>query len=409
LGAHFPAFDSFRALAALTVFLFHVSGYLGGMGGAFGRYVTQRTAGWPAVGVGVFFLISAFLLYRPFVQARRDGDPMPRLVPYGVRRILRIVPAYWFALPIVALILGRTYVFSGAGILKYFLFLQVYSKFDEQGGLAQGWTIDVEMTFYVALAVIAYLMARRPVRSERSFVTGELGMCAGLLIGSMLWQIAMLHWLPISSPQIFAAFLSLPGSFDLFAMGMALAVISVALGDSRPWPIRVIDRAPWLAWVGAAACYWALVHWSLLFHGRTFPWLVTHELRGLFAVFVVLPGVFGTPGRGWVRRFLDWRPLRWAGKTSYGFYLWHVVVITELADAGLHHDIGGFGFFLVALAVSYALGAASWYGIERRALLLGRRLSGVDGRAAADLATPAAPLTEGPPSVVLSGAPPPAR
>ena len=75
----FPALDSLRAVAALGVLLFHAVGY-------YARGAPEGTAFGPCiarldVGVTVFSLLSGFLLYRPFVQARRPGRPRPPLVP----------------------------------------------------------------------------------------------------------------------------------------------------------------------------------------------------------------------------------------------------------------------------------------------------------------------------------------
>jgi peptidoglycan/LPS O-acetylase OafA/YrhL len=410
LSSHFPLLDAFRGIAAISVFAYHAPQ----IPGVFGKYLSQRTTGWPTLGATVFFLISGFLIYRPFVQARHDGLPMPRLLPYAARRFFRIVPAYWVALPIVALVLSESYVFTPGGLLRYFGFLQVYSSHTEQQGIAQGWTIGVEVTFYIALALIAVVMARRPARSERNFLATELGMCAALFVGSIVWQIVALAIVPVTSAQIYASVLSLPGTFDWFALGMALAVLSVAVGDSRPPVVALIDRAPWLPWLIAAGINVIMVHQASIFtHGRTVPWVGLHLLRGACAFFILLPAIWGVWNRGWVRKLLAFRPLAWGGKTSYGFYLWHVMVLTELADAGLH---GGW-LFVAALAGSYVMGALSWYGIERHALRFARRLSGVPP-AAVDLATPAAPYTEVPDSeaaaggpVVLggAGAPPPGR
>ena len=44
------------------------------------------------VGVAIFFLISGFLLYRPFVFARLGGEERPSTGAYAWRRFLRIVP-----------------------------------------------------------------------------------------------------------------------------------------------------------------------------------------------------------------------------------------------------------------------------------------------------------------------------
>ena len=74
----------------------------------------------------VFFVLSGFLLYRPFVRARLLGGPAPPGAAYGWRRVLRIVPAYWVALALIALWLARRDVLEPGGALVYCGFLQIY-------------------------------------------------------------------------------------------------------------------------------------------------------------------------------------------------------------------------------------------------------------------------------------------
>src|SRR4051794_10645880 len=115
-SVRFPLFDSLRAIAALTIFLFHIAFVLHLLGG-------RTLSPWLAqlnVGVPIFFLISGFLLYRPFAQTRFSGDPSPAVGPYAIRRLFRIVPAYWVALTIVAVWLGPFGVWAAKGIGPYY-------------------------------------------------------------------------------------------------------------------------------------------------------------------------------------------------------------------------------------------------------------------------------------------------
>jgi peptidoglycan/LPS O-acetylase OafA/YrhL len=372
----FEAFDSLRAIAALSVLVYHASYYTNGLRGSAASYLTQRTAGFPTEGVVIFFAISGFLLYRPFAQARFDGVPGPRLWPYAARRVLRIVPAYWVALIGVTVVLGLGGVFTFHGVGTYFGFLQVYDVRTLDGGMGQAWTLDVELTFYIGLVVLALGLRRVAVRRRRSFLVTELGALVVLSIGSILWQIAWLHWSSEASPRYYPALISLPASVDLFAVGMGLAVLSVGLAGRDSPLIGVIDRAPWMAWLVGAACYWALVHSTVLFGGpRTIPgWVIPHELRAAVALGLLAPAVFGTPGRGWVRRLLGMRWLRWLGEISYGLYLWHLAVVIELSRHRVSERFGTAVFLVAALSISGALAAGSWYGLERYAVGLGRRV-----------------------------------
>ncbi len=111
-GRHSPL-DGLRAVAAVAVLLTHAAIYSGlaSAGGDTARYA-QRLE----VGVAVFFVISGFVLYRPFVSARLDGRPLPLLGRFAGRRALRIVPAYWLALTVSAVALGLAGVLSLSGV-----------------------------------------------------------------------------------------------------------------------------------------------------------------------------------------------------------------------------------------------------------------------------------------------------
>src|SRR3954447_10575753 len=92
MRTRFPLMDSCRGLAALSVVAFHVAvvGHL--RDGTLGPLQDGLRGG-----VQVFFVLSGFLLYRPFVAARFEGREIS-LGRYGWSRFLRIVPAYWLAL-----------------------------------------------------------------------------------------------------------------------------------------------------------------------------------------------------------------------------------------------------------------------------------------------------------------------
>ena len=99
----YPEVDALRAIAAIAVLGTHAAIFAGAdyPGSEVGRYA-QRLE----VGLTIFFVISGFLLYRPFVAARvrhRDG---PRTAAYAWRRLLRIAPAYWVALTLSAVLVS---------------------------------------------------------------------------------------------------------------------------------------------------------------------------------------------------------------------------------------------------------------------------------------------------------------
>lgn len=368
----FPLFDSLRALAALSVFAFHVA-FFGGLldDRALAPYLAQLN-----VGVPLFFLISAFLLYRPFAQARHAGSRSPALVPYAVRRALRIYPAYWVALVIIAAALGLSQVFDPGGAVRYFALLQIYDSGTIVGGIGQAWTLAVEVSFYAVLPLWALLMRRLPARTTRGFLATELAGLALLFAAGLAWKLATLDAGAGGELRFTPEMVVLPAFLDHFALGMALAVLSVALAGrpERRGALALLDRAPWLPWALAAIAFVAAgsVGDGV---GSASGEVVRHELRGLVGLGLLLPAVFGAPERGAVRRLLGRPWLLWLGLVSYGFYLYSPAIMDGLVRLGAVDTLGAAGLGLVAVPLSVAAAAASFYLLERHALRLGRRLS----------------------------------
>ena len=79
----FALFDSLRAIAVLGVLTFHVFA----LSGALGRPVLGDAAAvLGSQGPILFFVISGFLLYRPYVAARAAGRPVPAGRPLSAPR-----------------------------------------------------------------------------------------------------------------------------------------------------------------------------------------------------------------------------------------------------------------------------------------------------------------------------------
>jgi peptidoglycan/LPS O-acetylase OafA/YrhL len=381
----FPLFDSLRAIAALSVLLFHVAFVLEGFtDDRWGRYATQLN-----IGVTIFFLISGFLLYRPFVRARYAGEPMPDIGRYATRRLFRIVPAYWVALIVIALWIDLPVVFDHPWF--HFTFTHVYNRQDLLTGVGHTWTLAVEMTFYIFLPVWALLLRQLPRRDERQFLLSELLPLAAIFAVGVIWNLTMVEKtasdLVLFSPEVAV----LPRFLDHFALGMALAVASVVLAErrERPLVVRVVEHSSWLAWMLAALGFVALSNIGANYISAG-PEPLRHELRGLIALCVLAPAVFGESHGGLARRVLAWPPLLWIGLISYSLYLWHPAIAQKIVYTELDESIGWFVPAVLVCIASIAVAAVSFYVVERPALRLGQRLTS-GGRHE----TPADPGAEG--------------
>ena len=377
----FPLIDSLRAIAALSVFFAHAAIVLRSIGGAsFSPYLARLD-----VGVAIFLVLSAFLLYRPFAQARLAGAPRPGVGPFAIRRALRILPAYWVAAVIVAVMIGAREFFKPdgevtlGGIVTYFGLLQVYSEQTIVGGIGQAWTVCVEAPYYVLLPAWAVLARRSPVRSERHFLWTELAPLAAMFAAGVVWKVAVFEQTAAGTTKLTPGIYSLPAFLDFFALGMALAVLSVAVAARPQTPrlVRAIERRAWPAWAAALVAFWlsGVVADAL---GQVTPpqFLARHLLNAVTALGMVLPVIWMGAGEGFLRgRLLANRQLLWLGATSYAFYLYHLAILLELQRAGVPDAIGGAAYVVVSFAAALAAGGASWYLLERHALRLGRRLA----------------------------------
>jgi peptidoglycan/LPS O-acetylase OafA/YrhL len=376
----FPLFDSLRAIAALSVLFFHVAFVTRGFTQpGFGRVLAQLN-----IGVPIFFLISGFLLYRPFAHARFSAASAPAVVPYAIRRLARIVPAYWVAVTLVALWLGLHSVFTLHGLLTYYGFTQVYDAHtlvtvDLKGGLGHTWTLCVEMSFYVLLPVWAFLQRRLPVRSTRQFVVTEALPLVAIFAAGLAWnytQIQSIDGIVVFTPKI----ATLPDYLDHFALGMGLAVASVVLASRKrqPLPVRVVVRAPWVPWLVAAGAFVVLC--SIGSNITSVDAEATrHVIRGFVALCVLLPAVFGDTEGGVVRRVLADRRLQWVGLVSYSLYLWHLPIVSKLQGAGVRGAVGWVGFAVVSVVACLTVAAVSFYVVERPFQRLARRATGRSG------------------------------
>jgi peptidoglycan/LPS O-acetylase OafA/YrhL len=379
-----PGIDGVRALGALGVLVVHVgliSGFNMRNGDGIGQYFARGE-----VGVTIFFVVSGFLIYRPFVAANLDARPVPDIGRFLVRRLVRIVPLYWLVLTIVLFVQHRSPVDGLGDVVTYYGFLQIYRPGYEVGGVQQAWSLCTIVAFYLvapmlALAVRAACDRLRASRTARFAI--ELGVIAVIFVVGYAFRwmvVADYAHDPLSAD---GRILWLPTNADTFAVGMALAVAHAWGAERGGWgsaAVRALDRVPggvW--WALSGLCFWAVATQAGLPHtvgaaGHR-QWMLREVLYTGTALFLLLPTLFGPPGRGLVRRFIESRPMIVLGTLSYGVFLWHEYVLDEYRQAREIPSFGGWfwGMLAVTLAGSLALAAVTWFAVERPTMALATR------------------------------------
>ena len=369
----FPCFDGFRALAAIAVLITHVA-FLSGFNGRsrLGAFTARMD-----VGVAVFFMISGFLLYRPFVASRLAGAHGPRAVAYFWRRFLRIYPAYWVALTISIFVLHVPKQIPPAKDLFLFYGLfHLYSLGDLVGPILSSYTLVTEISFYVFLPLYAFLISRLARGTAARLVRLELGALAILFVAGFAYR--ALVRTTFEGARAGQLLNILPGWIDVFAVGMALAVVSAWLAH-RPMPVLFRRRIfPAVSWALAAAAFIAI---SLMIGrpgriGSSWQDMGVHYFYLAVGLFFLLPGIFGPQGRGLIRHILQNRAVQLLGLISYGLYLWNETLLEKYVQ---WTDSTPFNTsFLKMLAVVFLaavlVAAASYVVVERPALSLKDRV-----------------------------------
>lgn len=370
-ASRFDTFNGLRAIAAFAIVLTHV-GYASGatFRDPMGPYLARMESG-----VSIFFVISGFLLYRPYVRAHLDNDRGPRMRAFLWRRALRIFPAYWFALTFIWLVLDSVQVNTLADALSYYFLLQIYDPLRFLGGITQAWSLATELTYYAFLPLYAALLRPRAWRSASRQRLVELGGVAALFAISGSFRL----WLYAESGALASrAWAWLPANLDLFGFGMLLAVVLAAAerGGAGERLAAAIPPA-WVCWLAAAAAFWtAAIPLGLPqdFTGQvsTQQHLARQLLYGLTGFFLVLPAALA-PGRmGAIGSVLRSWPFAFLGAISYGVYLWHLDIVGEVVPllGGEMLDSPFWPVLGAAVVLSIIAAAASYHLIERPALRL---------------------------------------
>ena len=266
-------------------------------------------------GIWVFLVLSGYLISRPFVGAYLRGTPLPRTGRYLRGRLLRIVPVFWVAV-LGTLLLFGTQGTSWERVLATFGFVGVYFPSDVWRQIGQSWTLTTEMSFYLALPVFMFLLARlvRPLRNVRGravVLAGALGLVA---LGSLLFR--------LSEPETFGGRIGITSTAYTFVPGIALAMLEHWL------PRRVAGRraAVLAGGIIAGAAVLAMFVLSNGFSGRL---AVFNTLcAGLLVGGCLLAQWAG--GNCW--RLLDNRLLHYLGERSYSIYLVHIAIIGVLLE-----------------------------------------------------------------------------
>jgi acetyltransferase len=360
----FVAGDPLRGLAALMVFVVHAEFEFAfvapGLTGIFGDLGERFLTGL-AVCVYVFFVLSGYLIARPFVRAYVEGTDMPRVRPYLLNRALRILPAYWVVLT-VTLAIDGSLGSSATGVAATYGLLQELFLTPARGLLLQSWTISVEAGFYLLVPAAAFGLVWLTNGLGRR---GRLAVVGAALLAAWAASVAFRHSIPATIGPFDKLQLATPAFLWSFLPGIALAALEA--GGAETWARRPEARLLPTALLAISAISFVAV---VLIGGHpVLQRTVTVAVLGtaMAGALVAAPLVQQWSGRPcW--RGLDNAPLRWVGVRSYSLYLIHLGILRSLKDPALDlvSPLGAFFLLLaIGLPISLVLAHLSYEFVER--------------------------------------------
>lgn len=324
-----PELDGLRVLLVFIVSWYHIwqQSWLTPHVGRYSLDFLVRAGYMPVDGT---ILLSGFLLFLPYARSMLMGEPVPDRRSFYRKRVMRIVPSFYFItlvmLLAVALPFGL-YPTVQRLVKDVFMHLTFTFTFDPATYISTpigvaSWTLAIELQAYLLFPFLARAVLRRPVPALLAMVGA-----------AWLWR----GWCMWSMTDYNMVVNQLPSFLDVYALGMAAALVYVRLTQLYPKAKRPVL---WqlLATAAVCACVWGvseILHaqasagtsgnlqaWQMI---HRFPFAAAVALLALALPFTVLP----------LRKLMGNRVMTFLAGISMNYYLWHQNLAVHLKRLGI--------------------------------------------------------------------------
>ncbi len=357
-------------------------------------------------GVTLFFVLSGFLLFLPFAKALLFEETWLSTRQFYLRRVFRILPAYYLALILIVLLFQHQYLqpqhWQELGLFFTMFMDSSQTTFKQLN--APFWTLAIEWQYYLLLPWLVLGMRQVVWRVKQGY---RLPATITLLLVLIAWGLfsryfgvyfeqhpSMTLLIPRSALNVILFFtFGVSGKYlEDFGVGMLLSLCFVyAQHPSVSSRTRTVMHklSPWF-WGTGLLCLLALVLWSYnLRFVNTWP-LFSNPLFYTYAYLVIelfLSLAFGLCllallfGSSRLKRPFEWSPLRRVGMISYSLYMWHlpfIFIFIQLAQPFLkgwspEQSYGVYWIWVLVVVIPFCV--LFYILVEKSGIKLGERLN----------------------------------
>jgi peptidoglycan/LPS O-acetylase OafA/YrhL len=308
--------DGWRALSIIAV----LAGHLLPLGPGW----MQLNAAVAASGMAIFFTLSGYLITTILLKD-------PRVEPFLIRRLFRILPLAWLAMIILA-VANRP---DPTTLVANLLFAANLPPARLMHGGEHLWSLCLEVQFYAAVALLVVVLGRRGL-----YLLPVIAMAVTLARVVAAQPISIVTWHRV----------------DEILAGGCLALLLAAKASPRRLP-------PYLT-LACVALLLASAHPALL------PTL--GYLRPYFAAAAVGTSILAAPA--WMSRAFNSATARYVAKISFALYVVHgMLSVTWLGGEG-QSTLGKYLLRVPLLTATFLLAHLSTIWFEARAIALGKEL-----------------------------------
>ena len=310
---------------------------------------------WAELGVKLFFVLSGFLITGILIGGRElaERGSVRRLFfmrQFYIRRFLRIFPVCYAVLIALIVVNAAQTREIWPWLFTYATNIYTWHYLAFPATVPHFWTLAVEEQFYLIWPWVMLFLPRRWL----------VPFLVTLCCLAPAWRLyASFHYSP---DDWSAAYTFTGGVVDFLAFGAILAIAAHSVRSKETLQKTLTYAVLPIGMVMYVSMFWL----SRSFDHHHAPLALQSTGAALIFCWLIYSASRGFGGH--IGRLLEWRPIVYLGKISYGIYIFHFLVPLAFAAAATHFGVGyensGFVNFIATSLAAFGIAALSWHLFE---------------------------------------------